>query len=465
MRPKPSLTEGSIPHALIDFALPILAGNVLQSLNGSVNAVWIGRFLGEAAFAGVGNSNVVMFMLLAAIFGISMATTVLIAQFAGAGRLDEAKRVVGTSASFFLLLSGVIAALGFAGTPLLLRALHTPTDALAAASAYMRVIFLAFPFISSFFFVMAALRGAGDSRTPFVFLVVSVVLDIGLNPLLIFGVGPLPRLGVAGSATATLIAQASSLVALLVHLRRKRHPLFLHRQDLGLLRIDWTLVKALVAKGMPMGLQMFVASSSMIALTALVNRFGSEETAAFNAAMQLWSYVQMPALAIAAAGSSMVAQNIGAGRWNRVDSIAAAAVACNFLLGGALIALIYAADRHVLGWFLPPHGPALALAVHLNARAVWSFAFFGVSVVLFGVMRASGAVFAPLAILVSTLWCIRVPFAYLMVNRLHAEAIWWSFPLASIVSMIMALVYYRFGGWRRASLGIVVGTPRAAAQA
>ena len=246
---------------------------------------------------------------------------------------------------------------GFALAHALMAWLRTPPDALPFALAYMRIIYLALPFMGGLFFVMAVLRGAGDSRTPFIYLSMSVGLDILLNPLLIFGWGPVPRLGIAGSATATLIAQALSFGALVLHLYRIRHPLCIRRHEFRLFLVDWSLVRLLVVKGIPMGLQMFVVSSSMIALTSLVNRFGSQETAAFNAAMQLWNYVQMPALAIAAAVSSMAAQNVGAGKWDRVGKVAATGVTFNFLIGGALIVLVYLLNRSALGLFLPPTAP------------------------------------------------------------------------------------------------------------
>jgi putative MATE family efflux protein len=287
-----SLTEGSIPRALMLFSLPILFGNVLQSVNGSVNAIWVGKFLGEAALAAAGNSNMVMFLLFAVIFGFSMAATIMVAQCIGARNIAEAKRVVGSSAIFFLALSVGMSLLGVVLTDSLLQWMRTPQDALPLALAYMRIIFLALPFMSGLFFVMAVLRGAGDSRTPFTYLVLSVILDILLNPLLIFGWGPIPKLGIAGSATATLIAQGVSLAALVAHLYRTKHFLCIHRDELRLFKVDWSLVRLLVTKGIPMGMQMFVVSSSMIALTALTNRFGSQETAAFSAAAQLWNYVQ-----------------------------------------------------------------------------------------------------------------------------------------------------------------------------
>ncbi len=465
MPPKYSLTEGSIPRALLAFSIPILLGNVLQSLNGSINAIWVGKYLGEAALAAVGNSNVVMFLLFAVMFGFSMASTVLVAQRMGAKNVTEAKRVVGTSAVFFLALSLLLSVFGLTCAGGLLKWMHTPPDVMPLALAYMRIIFAALPFMNGMFFLMAALRGAGDSRTPFIYLALAVALDVLLNPLLIFGIGPFPRLGIAGSATATLIAQAVSLCALIFHLYRTQHFLRIRRNELGFFRPDWGLVRLLVTKGVPMGMQMFVVSSSMLMLISLVNRFGSQETAAFNAAIQLWNYVQMPALAIGAAVSSMAAQNVGAGNWERVGRVAQTGVAFNWMLGGLLIAVIYLFNEPALGLFLPKDGVALRIATHLNVIVLWSFFLFGTSIVLFGVVRATGSVMAPLLMLMLALWGVRVPFAYLMVERWHADAIWWAFPVSSIVSCSLASLYYRFGNWRNMRMGMPLSRASAGASA
>ena len=454
MPPKFSLTEGSIPRALMAFSLPILFGNVLQSINGSVNSVWVGKYLGEASLAAVGNSNVVMFLLFGVLFGFSMASTIMVAQCVGAKNIAAAKRVVGAGAVFFLGLSLAMSAAGLALAHMLVAWLGTPPDSLPLALTYMRIIFLAFPFMGGMFFLMAVLRGAGDSRTPFIYLSMAVAIDIALNPVLIFGWGPFPRLGIAGSALATLIAQGLGFFGLVAHLYRTRHFLCIHRRELRLFKVDWPLVRVLVTKGIPMGLQMFVISSTMIALLSLVNRFGSQEAAAFNAAMQLWNYVQMPALAIGAACSSMAAQNVGAGRWDRVGKVAATGVMFNFLIGGSLIALVFSFDRTALGLFLPAGSAALTESAHLNGIVIWSFLFFGTSIVLYGVVRATGAVVPPLVMLAVSLWLIRVPFAFSVLDRWHADAIWWSFPISSVISMLMAITYYRFGGWRKAQLGI-----------
>ena len=344
-----------------------------------------------------------------------MAATILIAQAIGARDITQARRVMGTSATFFIGLSvgdrraGLVAvaapaggdgdAGGLAATGRGLPAGDLPGD---ADPVHVRI------------HLSAALRGAGDSRTPFRFLLVSVLLDIAFNPLLIFGIGPFPKLGIAGSAWSTLLSQVVTLGALLFYLRHKRHPLWLGRRDAHMFRIDLTILRALVVKGVPMGLQMVLISLAMIAMMTMVNHYGTDTTAAYGAALQLWTYVQMPAMAIGAACSSMAAQNVGAHRWDRVSATAQAGVLFNFLLTGALIAPLILLDRWTLALFLPEGSGALEIARHLNHISVWSFLFFGVTFVVSGVVRSTGAVIPPLLILALALWGIRVPFANLL---------------------------------------------------
>ena len=447
-----SLTEGSISGGMIRFSLPILFANVLQSLNGSVNSIWVGRFLGEAALTATSNANTVMFLLIGASFGIAMAATILIGQCIGANDMREAKRVVGTSATFFAGISVVMAILGLVMSEPLLVAMSTPAYALPLAVAYMRVIFLALPFIFMYAFVTSVLRGAGDSKTPFYFMTLSVAIDIALNPVFIFGLGPIPRMGIAGSAIATLLAQVISLVALLIHLYRRRHRLVLHKEELRHLRLDWAIVGTLIKKGIPMGAQMLVVSFSAVLMIALVNNFGVDTTAAFGAALQLWNYIQMPAFAVGMGVSAMAAQNVGAGKWDRVNAIARVGVLYSVILTGSIVLLIEILDRHAFELFLPAGSEALRQASHLNHIVTWSFVFFGVSMVLFGVVRATGAVMAPLFVLTLSLLVVRFPLADALIGRFQADAIWWSFPVSSALAACLAVLYYKYGGWRSARM-------------
>ncbi len=443
------LTTGPIAKTLLFFALPTLGANVLQSLNGSINSIWVGRFLGEAALAATANANTIMFLMFSAIFGLAMATTIMIGQSVGARDMGAARQVLGSSIGLVLLIAVATAIIGWIETPRLLRLLSTPAAVMPLAVDYLRFIFVGMPFSFMTVVLAAAMRGAGDAVTPLRAMVVGVIVDAGLNPFLILGLGPFPAWGIAGSAIATLVASLVSTVYLVERLMRRDNPLRIGRAEARCLIPRGALARAIVGKGVPMGLTLIVLSASMIAMMGLVNREGVDTGAAFGAISQLWNYIQMPALAIGAAVSAMAAQNVGAGRWDRVERIAWAGSWMNIAITSAAIVAITLADRWLLGLFLPPGSVAIGIGVHIHHVVSWSFILFGVSLVLSSVMRANGAVIAPLLILFVAFFPVRFGAALAFYPTWRAEAIWWSFPLGSVVALILTLAYYRRGNWRQ----------------
>ncbi len=447
------LVTGPIGPTLFAFAMPTLASSILQSLNGSINAIWVGRFLGEGALAATSNANMVMFLLMAFVFGFAMAATVMIGQAFGRRDVDGARRIVGTAIGGFLPFAALIAIVGWIGAPAVLRLLAMPADAMPLALAYLRMIFIAMPAILMIVVLMMGLRGSGDALTPLWFMIVAVVLDSGLNPVFILGLGPAPALGIAGSALATVIANYAALIALLVYIYARDLPLRLRGRELAYLRPDPALFRAILAKGLPMGMQMIVVTSSALATIGLVNREGVETTAAFGVALQLWTYLQMPAMAFGAAVSAMAAQNIGAGQWDRVSAIARSGIVHVLAITGLLVVLLALADRPALALFLGGDSPALPIARHIQLLATWSFLLFGVSMVIFGTVRANGAVIGPLVILAIGLYPVRLGFALGAYPWLGADALWLSFPVASFANMAMAIAYYAHGSWRTLRIG------------
>ena len=447
------LTQGPIARTLLMFSLPVLGSGVLQSLNGSINALWVGRLIGAEALTATTNANLILIFLLGALFGVGMAGSILVGQAVGAKDLTRAKKVVGTTASFFLATALAIAIVGLALSEHMLRWMQTPEEALPMAEAYLRVIFLAMPFLFFFAFLVMVQRGAGDVKTPFRFMTLATLLDIALNPLLIAGVGPFPRLGIAGAATAMLLAQGTGMTAMLGYLYWRKADLRLTRSELHYLKPDVELLRTIVVKGLPMGAQMLVISSSALVMMTMINAYGAETAAAYGVVTQFWAYLQMPAMAIGAGVSAMAAQNVGAGRWARVEESARAGVLINVALTGSAALALILIDGSIVDLFLPGRANAVATAEHVNTIAAWSFILFGVTFVLFGVVRSTGAVTPPLLILLFSLWGVRIGFAKLFEPSLGQDAIWWSFPVSMMVSAALALAYYRWGGWRTARMG------------
>jgi putative MATE family efflux protein len=437
------------------FALPTLASSIVQSLNGTINAIWVGRFIGENGLAATSNSNMVMFLLISFVFGFGMAATILVGQAFGRKDINEARRVVGTTAGAFLLISVAVAVAGWFLSPAILHILGTQAAAEPLALAYLRVIFLAMPALLLLTMLMMSLRGAGDSMTPLWFMLLAVLLDSGLNPVFILGLGPAPRLGIAGSATATLIANYTALIGLLAFIYVRDLPLRLRGDEFRYLWCDLAILKTIVIKGLPMGIQMIVISLSALALIGLVNKQGVDTAAAFGVALQLWTYVQMPAMALGAAVSAMVAQNIGAGLWDRVSKVTRSGILYSVLITTVLVVLLTLSDRSVMALFMGGDSPALPIARHIHLVATWNFILFGITMVLFATVRANGAVWAPLIILCIGLLPVRFGFIFVTDQWLgSADSIWWSFPVSSFANVALSIAYYLQGGWKKARMHI-----------
>lgn len=442
------LTSGPILRTLLVFSLPALASNMLQSLNGTVNAIWVGRLLGEEALAATANANIVMFLVFAGVFGFGMAATVKIGQAFGAKRVDAARRTFGTAAGFCGLLAILVATCGWIFAPALLDLLATPPEAYPLALAYLRIIFLSMPAGMMTIMIAMGLNGSGDSRTPAKFMLLSVGLDILLNPLLIAGIGPFPEMGIAGSAMATATATYVTLTALIAYLYWRDMPLRLRGRELRYLIPARAELGYIVTKGLPMGAQMLLLSSAGLVMVGLVNREGVDATAAYGASMQLWSYLQMPAMAISAGVSAMAAQAIGAGLLDRLERTTYSGLLLNVMLTGVLTILLLLFDRPLLVLFLGPDSPAVPLARHIQLLASWSFLFFGMTVVFFGTMRAGGAVIAPLVVLAIAMFPIRLGFVFATYGWLGQDALWFAFPVGSLAAVVLAWIAYRRPGWR-----------------
>lgn len=462
------LTHGPILPTLLAFSVPTLISNLLQTLNGSINAVWVGRLIGESALAATANANLIMFLLIAAAFGFGMATAVRIGQAFGARDIDAARLRFGTGVGFCTALSGVAAIAGWVFAPALLALLNTPAASLAEALAYLRVTFVSLPFATVSMLLATGLRGAGDSRVPLQAMILTVVLDVAFNPLLIRGVGPLPAFGIAGSAASTALANFAGVLWMIAALYRRDLPLRLRGRELGYLWPDRGELAFLVAKGLPMGAQVLIVSSAGLVMIGLVNREGLDTVAAYGASLQLWNYLQMPALAISSAVSAMVAQNLGAGQERRIVRITHIGIVMNVGLAALLAIAIVVFDRPLLALFLGGDSPSLPIAERIQVICTGSFVLIAATVVLIGTMRAYGVVGMPLLSMAAAFYPARLGFYAVAYPHIGARAIWWAYPVGAAASLVFLVPYYLRGRWRddaiAGSLGVdpLTGAPAAA---
>lgn len=446
---KGDLTQGPILRTLALFAVPMLISNVIQTLNGTINAIWVGRLLGESALAATTNANGVMFLLFAAVIGLGTATTIRVGQHFGSRDLDGARRTFGSGLGFSALVAAAVGLVGWFAAPALLHLLGTPQASFAQADIYLRVVFATMPFGAISMVLSMGLRGVGDARLPLHAMMLTVVLDVAFNPLLIMGVGPFPQLGIAGSALATALANMAGVAWMIAGMIRRGSPLHLSGRALRLLVPQSAELRFIVGKGLPMALQMLMISSAQMVVISLVNREGVDTTAAFGAAMNLWGYLQMPAFAISGAVSAMVAQNIGAGSHDRVSKVTNAGMLVNVGMTGLLAAAMVLFDRPLLTLFLGADSPAVPIAQHIQYISTWPYVLMGASMVVVGTMRSYGVVIVPLLIQAAALYPVRLGFYFAAYPYLGGDALWWSYPLSSATSVTLAWLYYTRGSWRQ----------------
>lgn len=428
------------------FLVPMVLSNILQGLSGTLNGIYIGQMLGTHALAAVSGMFPIVFFFISLIIGLGAGASVLIGQAWGAREPHKVKQVAGTALTLGALIGLVAAVAGTVFAREAMTALGTPADVLDDAVAYARMMMLFMPLLLVFILLTQLLRGVSDTVSPLLALLLSTTVGLALTPLLIKGWIGLPPLGIRSAALAGLVSTACALVFLVLRLRRLNHVLAPDRALLHALRLDRAILGQVMRIGLPTGLQMVVISLSELVILALVNRHGSQATAAYGAVTQIVNYVQFPALSIAITASILAAQSIGAGRIERLAPILKTGLGLNAVLTGGLVLLGYAVSGWALGLFLT-QAPVMAQAQHLLHLMLWSILVFGFQAIVGGIMRASGDVLVPMAISVFCILGVQLPVAYLLDARMGLQGIWIAFPVAYVAMLVLQSGYY-LGVWR-----------------
>lgn len=440
----------SLRKAFLSFLAPMLLSNVLQSLFGTINGIYLGQMIGVDALAAASVFFPVMFFFISFVIGLSAGASVMIGQAWGAGEPDRVKAVAGTTMTVTLLLALAIAIFGGLFARPLLIALATPPDVLDAAVSYARIMMITMPVTFAFLLLAAMMRGVGDTVTPLVALTVSTVVGLVVTPALIRGWLGLPMLGVARAAVASAVSGVVTLLWLHIHMLRHKHPLAFDAAFLRAMRPNGGLLRIVLRLGIPTAIGMVVVSLAELVLLGLVNGFGSEATAAYGAVNQVIGYVQFPAISIAISVSIFGAQAIGRGDANRVGAIVRTGIEMNLALTGGLVVLGYLFARPLMAFFIVD-GAVLALAQQLLYIVLWSMVLFGMATVFSGAMRAGGTVWMPLFISILAMALVEVPVAILLSRAIGISGIWIAYPATFATMFVLQMAYYAMV-WRKQTI-------------
>lgn len=440
------MTEGNILRHLAVFSAPMFLGNLLQALYNTVDSIWVGRFLGAEALGAVSVSFPVIFALIAVIMGITMATTTMVSQYAGARQFDMVRKTINNSVVLLGSAGLLVSVLGIALHRPLLHLINTPPELIPMASSYLVIFLGGLLFMFGYNVFGGILRGLGDSRTPLLFLFYATIINIILDPVLIFGIGPFPRMEVAGAALATVISQAVSTVLAVRHLNRQNH---LVRFSPSEMKFDWELTKTTVRIGLPSGVQQTLISFGMLSMSSIINSFGPAVVAAFGAANKLDNFAFMPAMSLGLATTALVGQNIGAGREERArETVYWASLAAAAITGIITLVALFAPRTLIVLFTTDPQ--ILKLGSEYLRIVGLSYVPMALMFIITGVLRGAGDTVPTMLISIVNLLIIRVPLAKLLsgIPSLGHRGIWFAIAISSVAGMLFSRIYYASGRWK-----------------
>jgi MATE family, multidrug efflux pump len=444
------LTEGSILRSLVALSVPIVFANILQTAYQLVDTFWVGRLGGEAV-AAVSVSFPLIFLMIALGGGLAVAGSVLVAQYVGARNATKVNHVTAQTLMMVGVVSVVLSALGYAMSPFVLGLMGVTPPTLGDAISYLQVSFLGLPFTFGYFVYQSVLRGIGEVRAPVYIVFGTVLLNLVLDPLFIFGWGPIPGAGVTGAAYATISTQGIAMVVGLVTLFGGHFGIHLKLRDLN---PDWPLMRQVVALGFPASVEQSTRALGLTVMTFLVATFGTSTIASYGIGTRIVSFVIIPAMGLSMATATLVAQNIGARNTDRAATIAwlSAGVGFAVLEGVGVLCFLFAMP--LIRFFVPNAADVIAGGTQFLRLMALSFGFIGLQQALGGAFRGSGNTFNTMILAMVSLWVLQFPIAYVLSKHtaLGETGLWWAFPIANVAIGCVAALWFAQGGWRKKNL-------------
>ena len=436
------LTTGNIGRKVIGFSAPIILSNLIQAVYGIVDMVTVGQFVGPAGMSAVSMGAQITTVILVTMNGLSNGTTIITAQLAGQGRRERVPLVLGTTLTFFSIFAILVTALTMALAHPLLTAINTPDVAFEQAVKYLLICAAGTIFIYLYNNMAALLRGLGDSRTPMVIVIITVLLNAILDVLFIV----VFQLGAVGAALATVFCQFVSFLLLAIHVA-KRAKLFDFRP--ASFRIHGEYLRLILRIGLPQTVQFLFASSSFVFLSGLVNLYDVEASAAAGAAAKIQTIANLPAQGMMLGIMTMTAQNLAAGQPKRVTKGMGAGMVFSGAVSLVIFALCMIFPQTVFRIFTPDAAVAAVGVGYLRCMAA-SFIIEGIMFCMFGVISGSGYTPVTMCCGILSAFVARYSCAVLFsrVMNLGFNGIGLSYLAAPVITTMICLLFILSGKWK-----------------
>lgn len=439
------LTQGSVAINLIKFALPILLANMVSTAYSIVDMIWVGNLLGKDAVGAIAVTFPIFLGMIALSSGVTLATSILISKAYGAKDLERIQRIVNNSWSVAMIVILIFIVGGLMLSDSLLHMLGTSQQMMPLAKGYLQIIILNFAALYLNYLISGILRGIGDTVTPLKYVLISTAINAFLAPVLILGLGPLPKLSLNGAAWATFLSTGiTTVLGMNYILHQYRNQPILPSK----ICLEKEILQNIVGIGLPSFLQQMLISIGYGVTTIFVNHFGDAAIAAFGVANKMDSIVAMPAIAMMMAASALTAQCIGAGKseqireifkWGillNIPIILFISMACVFFPD--IIMSIFVKESEVIGEGI----------TYLRIVGV-SYLTYILFYISNGIINGAGKAISTMIISFISLCIIRIPIAaYLSNTDLGIRGVWYAIVISSVITTINSLGYYFSGRWR-----------------
>lgn len=442
------LTEGHLFRGLITISLPIIASNLLQSVLEVVDLYFVGR-LGADAIAGVAMSTTIIFVLATFVIGLVTATTAFISRHYGAKEHDAVGLIVQHSLFIGLIFSFAISVFGLFFSKDLLILLGANELVATLGSAYLSVLFLGIFTMIELWVVISSFQACGNSLTPMILMVGVNVINIVLNPLLIFGLAGIPAFGIAGSALATILSRGAGLVVgMLLLVRYSSHISFPKTYIL-----DLQLIWRILAVAIPNSVQSGLRSGTFLVMMAFVAVYGTAAISGYGIAERLELIALMPGFAIATATAVIVGQNLGAKKPDRAEE----GVKLGLVFYGTVmfgVSLFYYVFADQLIWFFDPSGASVTTGASYFRMVAPFYIIMAVSIILSFALNGAGDTKKPMYATLVSMVMIQIPLGYYLPQYfgLGIIGIWIAVIIGIIIQAVLLTIMYRKGGWKRIAL-------------
>ncbi len=441
---KLNLTEGDIVKNIWLLASPIMLGNILQTAFNIIDMIWVGR-LGSEAIASVALSGVVLMVIITLIIGIASGTQSLVSRFIGSGNQLMAENVAMQSLLIGTALSILLAGLSFVLSRPVLQLIGASGVVLQEAEGYLNIILAGGLTIIYLFMINAIFRAAADAMTPMLIMLGATILNVVLDPLLIFGIG-FPRMGVRGAALATVFSQGAATLAGLYILFQGHSRIRVH---LTRFKADWQTIVKITKIGFPNCIQMSLRSVVGLILMTIVAKYGSDAIAAYGIGLRVFSVVMMPGFALAVSAATVVGQNLGAKKLMRAEKSAIAAAKYNTMLMGFTGLIFFIFSNQII--FIFSSNPQI-IAIGSDYLRITSFGYIFVAqgMVLGRSLIGAGDAISPMTITLITLLGIQIPLAVILPRHINTglAGVWWAILISSILQGTLTYFWFNRGFWK-----------------